>query len=137
MRRTGKYRPAGRARARSVAAKQTQAVQRPRFDSESFPARGEAEMQNGIGLERLVECFEVSHDPGIIDGKHGEFEGDAEARQSRPVFAKRNDEQRCGVVMDPRKAPEAGDENAQRRRFHALKVQARICIIAELPIRTS
>ena len=48
-------------------------------------------MQNGIGLERFVERFKFLLDPGIFDGKHGAFECDAKACQSRPVIAERMD----------------------------------------------
>jgi hypothetical protein len=92
MWRAGDYRESARARSRGVAVNETQPVQRPRFDAEKFPPRGEAEMQNRIGLERFVELFEFSRDLSIIDRQHIGFELDAEACQSLSMSAKRMDQ---------------------------------------------
>jgi hypothetical protein len=104
--------------------KETQPVQRPRFDTEKFTPRGQAEMQNCIWLERFVELFEFSRDPGIVDWQHGAFEFDAEVRQSRLMFAQCTDQQRRWVVTGARKSSQTGDENAQWRRFYARAIRA-------------
>jgi hypothetical protein len=65
MWRAGDNSESARARSRGVAMNEAQPVQRPRFYAEKFPPRGEAEMQNCIRLERFVELFEFSRDPGI------------------------------------------------------------------------
>jgi len=93
--------------------KVAQPVQRPRFDAEKFTPRGESKMQNCIGLERFVERFEFLRDPGITNRQRGEFEIDAEARQSRSMSAKRMDEHHRCIGADARKFPETCDENAQ------------------------
>jgi hypothetical protein len=98
--------------ARGVAAKQTYPVQRPRFDAEKFPPRGEAEMENCIGLERFVELFEFSRDLGIVDGQHSGFEFNTEACQPRSMSAKRMGQRRRWVFSRTRKASEPRDENA-------------------------
>jgi hypothetical protein len=61
-------------------------------------ARGKAEMQNCIGLERFVEHFEFSRGLSIVDWQHSGFDFDAEACQSRSMSAKRMDQQRRWVV---------------------------------------
>ena len=70
-------------------------------------------MQSSIRLERFVERFEFLRDPGITNRQRGEFEIDAEARQSRPVFAERMYQQLCWVVTDARKTSETCDEYTQ------------------------
>jgi len=63
-------------------------------------------------------------DPGISNRQRGEFELDAEACQSRPVFAERMDEHCRWIGVDAGKFIETCDENAQWHRFHACEVQA-------------
>jgi hypothetical protein len=82
MWRAGDNRKERRAGSRGVIMNEAQPVQRPGFDAEKFPPRGETEMQNCIGLERFVERFEFLRDPGITNRQRGEFEIDAEACQS-------------------------------------------------------
>src|ERR1019366_3239906 len=126
-----KDRAGRRAAARGIAMKLAQTVQRPRFDAESFLAGGEAEMDNGIGLEHFVELFEFSRGLAIIDRQYAKFEFDAEACQSCLMAAKCVDQQRCWVTASVRKAAEAGNEDAERRHFLAEKAQTALCTIAK------
>lgn len=111
--RAGNNRESARAGSQGVAMNEAQPVQRPRFDAEKFPPRGEAKMQNCIGLEPFVELFEFSRDPVITNRQRGEFEIDAEACQSRPVPAERMDEHRRWIGADAGKFTETCNEHAQ------------------------
>ena len=78
-------------------------------------------MQNGIGLERFAERFELSRGFGVIDGKNVQLQFDAGARQPRLVFAECQDEPRRWVVMHAWKAAKTVDEDAHGHRFHPSK----------------
>ena len=57
LRRAGKNRASMRASAREVEVKPVHPVQRPRFDAETFVARRETEMQNGVRLQRFFKLL--------------------------------------------------------------------------------
>lgn len=92
LRRAGKNRMSMRACARDVEVKPAHPVQRPRFDAETFAARRETEMQNGVRLQRFFKLLKSWPNSRIINWQHRTLEFYAEACQSRSMGAKRSDE---------------------------------------------
>lgn len=99
-------------RACCIVMKSAHAVQGLSFDVKGFPARSDAKMQNGVGLERFIQLAQTPGNNVVDDWKDAKLDFNPKPGEPGLALVERTDQQGRRIFRDAWKAAEASDENA-------------------------